>query len=98
METPMNLTKSQKAVEAARDEVQRLWFPLCEADGIPPSSKFVQISQTNPLRAEYEAAVAKLLAAVRVERKNAARRARHEAYTSAGMKRVRGSLGGVYYE
>jgi hypothetical protein len=27
-----------------------------------------------------------------------ARAARHAAYTSCGMKRVRGALGGVYYE
>lgn len=31
-------------------------------------------------------------------RKNAARRARHAAYVDLGMKRVHGSLGGVYYE
>ena len=30
--------------------------------------------------------------------KNAARRDRHAAYTSLGMSRVRGALGGVYYE
>ena len=32
------------------------------------------------------------------ERKNAARRARHQAYLDCGMKRVKGSLGGTYYE
>lgn len=31
-------------------------------------------------------------------KRNAARRARHEAYTSLGMKRVKGNLGGTYYE
>jgi hypothetical protein len=31
-------------------------------------------------------------------KRNAARRAKHAAYTSCGMKRVRGALGGVYYE
>ena len=31
------------------------------------------------------------------DRKNAARRARHAAYTSLGIKRVTGGLGGVYY-
>jgi hypothetical protein len=35
---------------------------------------------------------------VRKDKKNAARRARHQAYTDCGMKRVRGALGGVYYE
>jgi len=32
------------------------------------------------------------------DRKNAARRAKHQAYTDCGMKRVKGALGGVYYE
>lgn len=31
-------------------------------------------------------------------RANAARRARHEALTSLGLTRVKGALGGVYYE
>lgn len=32
------------------------------------------------------------------DRKNAARRAKHAAYRDCGMVRVRGALGGVYYE
>lgn len=32
------------------------------------------------------------------DQKNAARRARHQAYTDLGMVRVRGSQGGTYYE
>lgn len=32
------------------------------------------------------------------DRENRARRARHAAYTDLGMVRVRGALGGVYYE
>lgn len=32
------------------------------------------------------------------EKKNAARRAKHDALTSLGLKRVKGALGGVYYE
>ena len=32
------------------------------------------------------------------KRKNAARRARHQVMTDLGLVRVRGALGGVYYE
>jgi hypothetical protein len=32
------------------------------------------------------------------DRKNAARRARHQAMLDLGLKRVRGALGGIYYE
>jgi hypothetical protein len=37
-------------------------------------------------------------ARAKTQRKNRLARERHEAYTSAGLKRVRGALGGVYYE
>jgi hypothetical protein len=32
------------------------------------------------------------------QKRNAYARDRHAAYTSAGLKRVRGALGGIYYE
>ena len=35
---------------------------------------------------------------LRNQRKNAARRAKHQAYLDCGLKRVRGALGGIYYE
>lgn len=35
---------------------------------------------------------------MRLNAKNAQRRAIHDAYTSCGMTRVRGNLGGTYYE
>jgi hypothetical protein len=39
------------------------------------------------------------LRAARLKLKNALiRRARHEAYTACGLTRVRGNLGGTYYE
>jgi hypothetical protein len=38
------------------------------------------------------------VARAKKDKKNAARRAKHQAYTDCGMKRVRGALGGVYYE
>ena len=35
---------------------------------------------------------------LRNDRRNAQRRANHAAYLDCGMKRVKGALGGVYYE
>ena len=46
-----------------------------------------QIERINILRHAYMLA-----------RKNFARKAKHEALTSLGLVRVRGALGGVYYE
>jgi len=39
-----------------------------------------------------------LVRAARREKKNRAARAVRQAYSDCGMKRVRGALGGVYYE
>jgi len=45
-----------------------------------------------------EAESEKVLTEVARLRRNLARRVRHEAMTSIGLKRVKGALGGTYYE
>jgi len=94
----MKTTKSQQKLIAAQAEVKRLWNLMCEYDGIAIDSKFVVFSSTNPYATEYNNAVITLREATVNERKNAARRAKHDAYKSCGMTRVVGGLGGVYYE
>lgn len=92
------MTKSQAKVAAARTEVKRLWSLMCEHDKINPTSLFVVMDPANPLTAEYNAAALALQVAIKNEIKNQARRDKHAAYTSCGLKRVKGALGGVYYE
>lgn len=46
----------------------------------------------------HEAAHQKTIKDAKRERRNRARRDRHAVLTSLGLKRVRGSLGGIYYE
>jgi len=82
----MKTTKSQQKLIAAQAEVKRLWNLMCEYDA------------TNPYATEYNNAVITLREATVNERKNAARRAKHDAYKSCGLTRVVGALGGVYYE
>lgn len=48
--------------------------------------------------AEYQEYTTLRLIRAAKDRKNAARRAKHQAYLSAGMTRVRGAQGGIYYE
>lgn len=52
---------------------------------------------SNHATCEAEAA-RKVKDAARRARRNAARRARNQAYRDLGMTRVRGNLGGTYYE
>jgi hypothetical protein len=92
------MTPSQKKVEAAKAEVKRLWTLMCELEGIPPTAQFVAFSFDNPHNAAYNAAFHILQEAIKAEKKNSARRARHSAYTDLGLKRVKGALGGTYYE
>lgn len=92
------MTKSQQKVEATKAEVNRLWRLACLHDGIGTTSQFVVFSDDNPLAIEYNAATVAYQAAVKAEKANKARRDRHAAMTSMGLKRVKGALGGVYYE
>jgi hypothetical protein len=92
------MTKSQQAVQAAQVEVKRLWNLMCEYEGISPTSKFVSFSDRNPFSTQYSYAMQNFQAASRREKVNATRRARHEAMLACGMKRVKGNLGGTYYE
>lgn len=53
--------------------------------------QLVKILEKEPMAREANEALQRL-------RKNRARRERHAALTSLGLKRVKGALGGVYYE
>lgn len=92
------MTSSQRRLEAAKAEASRLWVLMCQHEQIDPASAFVSFSDDNPFLEEHRRAMDALFSAREKERKNAARRGRHEAYTSLGLKRVKGALGGVYYE
>lgn len=94
----MKITPSRSRLEAAKSEATRLWVLMCQHDNIDPAAKFVVFSDNNPFREEHRRAMDVLFDAREKERKNAARRGIHEAYTSLGLKRVKGALGGVYYE
>lgn len=88
-------------LEQLRREVKAAWLGACKADGISEDTKFAVFSNTTEAAA-YNELMGLYLQAVRVEKKriakNAARRGRHAAMTSLGLKRVKGALGGVYYE
>jgi histidinol phosphatase-like enzyme len=43
---------------AAYAKVKILWARMCRAEGIDPSTKFVMFSPSNPVQAEYNAAMA----------------------------------------
>lgn len=94
----MKLTKSQQKVQDTKAEVKRLWNLMCDLKGIERDSTFVVFAPSDPLQVEYNNAMHAYQVALHNERKNAARRERHEVLTSMGLKRVRGALGGVYYE
>jgi len=93
----MKITKSQRNLIAAKAECDRLWRLCCIADGIGTDSKFIVFSDENPYTVEYNEAAAKFLQARKREAANQARRARHEAYTSCGLKAVRVN-GKTFYE
>lgn len=82
-------------------DVQAAWLKACEADGIEPGAKFVVFSNTTEAAAynEMMGMYLRELAKYRKQiKRNQARRERHAALTDLGLKRVKGALGGVYYE
>lgn len=91
----------QMHLATLKQDVKIKWLAACDADGIDPSSDFVVLSDTWPAR-EYNDAMAAYLKArneyQRQVERNRQRRARHEAMTSLGLQRVKGALGGTYYE
>ena len=81
-----------------KDRARTFWNAACVEAGIPVSSQFVVFSPDNQAAQEYNTIMGELFAAQKRIRKNVARRAQHAAYTSCGLVRVRGNLGGTYYE
>ena len=92
METAMKLTKSQQKVIDTKAAAKRVWILMCEHDGIDPDSKFVVFSNSNPFAKQYSDAQDLYYAAVKAERKNQARRMKHDAFKSCGLNRVVGAL------
>lgn len=94
-DTYMMSNANTPKLNAARQEVARLWRLGCMHDGIGTIEKFAVWSSTNPYSLEYNAAVKTFL---RLRRAQMNRAARREVLDSLGMKEVRGALGGRYIE
>jgi len=92
------MTKSQQAVIAARKEVKLLWSLMCAFDGVPVGENFVHFSEGNPYSVGYNNAVSVFYQAKKLEKVNSSRRERHRMMLDCGLVRVKGALGGTYYE
>jgi len=92
------MTKSQKKVIEAKAEVDRLRRLMCLEDGVGTANMFIVFNPKNTYTTEYNNAVNVFQVALLAERKNKARRDRHQAMKDLGLNRVVGALGGVYYE
>ena len=79
-------------------EVEAAWIKACAATGVPAYAKFVVFYQSTPESIEYNRLMGEFFALRKRIARNAARRERHTAMTDLGLKRVKGALGGVYYE
>jgi hypothetical protein len=101
LEEHMDIAAHQNYLIALKRDVQAAWITACEADGIDPASKFVVFGNTTEA-ANYNELMGLYLRAIRAYRaqvkRNQARRDRHAVLTGLGLKRVKGALGGTYYE
>lgn len=88
-------------VDRKKQEMKAAWSLACAAEGIDSGSLFIVFGATPESKAYNEAALAyqKAVAAHNAQViHNLNRRARHDAMKALGLKRVKGALGGVYYE
>jgi hypothetical protein len=95
----MPMTKKEaNELNAAKAAVRESWIHACSHDGVAQHEKFVVFSNDNPFAIKHNN---RMLAFMKLRNritKNIARRDRHATLVSLGLKRVTGSLGGVYYE
>ena len=96
-----SIQAQQDYLTMLKRDVETKWIAACEADGIDIASKFVVFTDTLAARQYNEAMGLFLKARQKYHNqlnRNRARREQHAALTSLGLKRVKGALGGVYYE
>jgi hypothetical protein len=79
-------------------DIQLSWRAACLHDGIGTDSKFVVFSADNLAAIRHNELMGKFRHLRNKIRHNIARRERHAAMTDMGLLRVKGALGGVYYE
>lgn len=90
--------KEADKLNALKAEAKRLWTLACEHDGITPTGSFVIFSNDNPYTEAHNAATDTFFKARKQIAANNRRRERHAAMKDLGLNRVKGNLGGVYYE
>ena len=91
-------TKEANQLNAAQNEVREWWRLACNRENIPFDSKFVVFSADNIYVPYHTTAMANFMKLRNRIARNVARRADHGAMTDLGLKRVKGNLGGTYYE
>lgn len=91
-------TKEANQLNAAKAAVRESWIHACSHDGIAQHEKFVVFSNDNPFAVEHNT---RMLAFMKLRNRiahNVNRRERHATLVSLGLKRVKGNLGGTFYE
>jgi hypothetical protein len=95
----MNMTqKEANQLNEAKAKVLAQWREACFTQGVPADSKFVVFADTNEAAKEHNRLMGEFFALRNRIARNIARRERHAAMKDLGLKRVKGSLGGAYYE
>jgi hypothetical protein len=98
MEATQMTTKEANQLNAAKATIKSFWDAACKVEGIDPASKFVVFSNDNLFAKDHNVAMDAYFKLVRRIKANIARRERHAAMKDLGLNRVKGNLGGVYYE
>jgi hypothetical protein len=90
--------KELAQIAAAKLALRTQWEKACDFEQIPHDSTFIIFSVSNTETDKYNKMALELDKMRQRIVRNVTRRERHEAMTSLGLKRVKGALGGTYYE
>jgi hypothetical protein len=90
--------KEQAQLAAAQAALTASWAKACASVGVPTDSKFVVFEASTPESIEHNRLMGEYFKLRNRIARNIARRERHAAMKDLGLNRVRGALGGVYYE
>ena len=90
--------KEANQLNEAKAAVLAQWRKACFTQGIPADNKFVIFSNDNVDAVEHNRLMGEFFKLRNRIARNVARRERHAAMKDLGLNRVKGNLGGVYYE
>jgi hypothetical protein len=90
--------KEANQLNNAKLAVRQAWAAACLEAGVPTDTKFVVFNNASDLAKRHNELMGEFFKLRNRIQRNMNRRDRHAVMSDMGLKRVKGALGGTYYE